>query len=105
MKAATGQAAERDAARSAPSCTGTVPADGGRVAGAGSSASTGRAGSCGRCWSARPPPTRRKGGRFEDALRQVVVVRGTEPLPVRDPVPLHCRRTSPAGIEGGQRPA
>jgi hypothetical protein len=25
---------------------------------------------------------------FEDALRQVVVVRGSEPLPVRDPVPL-----------------
>jgi hypothetical protein len=25
---------------------------------------------------------------FEEALRQVVVVRGTEPLPVRDPVPL-----------------
>lgn len=25
---------------------------------------------------------------FEQALRQIVVVRGTEPLPVRDPVPL-----------------
>jgi hypothetical protein len=25
---------------------------------------------------------------FEDALRQVVVVRGTDPLPVRDPIPL-----------------
>jgi hypothetical protein len=25
---------------------------------------------------------------FEDALRQVVVIRGTDPLPVRDPIPL-----------------
>jgi hypothetical protein len=25
---------------------------------------------------------------FEDAFRRVVVVRGNEPLPVRDPVPL-----------------
>jgi hypothetical protein len=29
-----------------------------------------------------------KSARFEQALRQVVVVRGNEPLPVRDPVPL-----------------
>jgi hypothetical protein len=29
-----------------------------------------------------------KAARFERALRNVVVVRGTEPLPVRDPVPL-----------------
>ena len=32
---------------------------------------------------------------FEDALRQVIVVRGTEPLPVREPVPLQL----PAGVE------
>lgn len=32
---------------------------------------------------------------FVDALRQVVVVRGTEPLPVREPVPLQL----PAGVE------
>jgi hypothetical protein len=32
---------------------------------------------------------------FEDALRQVVVVRGSEPLPVRDPVPLQL----PSGVE------
>jgi hypothetical protein len=29
-----------------------------------------------------------KAGVFEEAFRQVVVVRGSEPLPVRDPVPL-----------------
>lgn len=32
---------------------------------------------------------------FEDALRQVVVVRGADPLPVREPVPLQL----PAGVE------
>jgi Protein of unknown function (DUF3710) len=32
---------------------------------------------------------------FEDALRGVVVVRGPEPLPVRDPVPLQL----PSGVE------
>jgi hypothetical protein len=29
-----------------------------------------------------------KGAAFEEAFRQVIVVRGTEPLPVREPVPL-----------------
>lgn len=33
-----------------------------------------------------------KAGPFLDALRQVVVVRGTEPLPVREPVPLRLPR-------------
>ena len=32
---------------------------------------------------------------FEDALRHVVVVRGTTPLPVREPVPLQL----PSGVE------
>jgi hypothetical protein len=36
-----------------------------------------------------------KAQQFEDALRGVVVVRGTAPLPVRDPVPLQL----PAGVE------
>jgi hypothetical protein len=31
---------------------------------------------------------RRKAAVFEEALRQCVVVRGTDPLPVREPVPL-----------------
>jgi hypothetical protein len=29
---------------------------------------------------------------FEDVLREVVVVRGTDPLPVRDPIPLRLPR-------------
>ena len=32
---------------------------------------------------------------FEEAFRHVVVVRGTEPLPVKEPVPLQL----PAGVE------
>jgi hypothetical protein len=32
---------------------------------------------------------------YEELLRQVVVVRGSEPLPVREPVPLRL----PAGVE------
>ncbi|MBE7190097.1 DUF3710 domain-containing protein [Jatrophihabitans endophyticus] len=38
---------------------------------------------------------------FEDALRQVVVVRGAEPLPVREPVPLQL----PEGVELPDAPA
>jgi hypothetical protein len=45
--------------------------------------------------------TRRAAG-FEEALRNTIVVRGTEPLPVRDPVPLRL----PPGVElPGQPPA
>jgi hypothetical protein len=36
-----------------------------------------------------------KASAFEDALRNVIVVRGTEPLPVREPVPLRL----PTGVE------
>ena len=36
-----------------------------------------------------------KARRFEDALRGVVVVRGPDPLPVREPVPLQL----PSGVE------
>ena len=31
---------------------------------------------------------------FEEAFRQIIVVRGNDPLPVREPVPLTCRRMS-----------
>jgi hypothetical protein len=39
---------------------------------------------------------------FEDALRAIVVVRGTDPLPVRDPVPLQLPKeaTDQLGAEG-----
>lgn len=42
-----------------------------------------------------------KAARFEQALREVIVVRGSEPLPVRDPVPLRLPRdlTLPDGSE------
>ncbi|MBN9619237.1 MAG: DUF3710 domain-containing protein, partial [Actinobacteria bacterium] len=36
-----------------------------------------------------------KAAAFEDTLREVVVVRGNEPLPVREPVPLQL----PTGLE------
>jgi hypothetical protein len=43
---------------------------------------------------------RSKAARFEDALRNVVVVRGNDPLPVRDPVPLQLPKEIVAA-EGG----
>ncbi len=65
----------------------------------GSSGSTGRAGSCGRCWSAPWPTTRPRPARSRTALRNVVVVRGSEPLPVREQVPLQLagRSAHPGG--------
>jgi hypothetical protein len=41
-----------------------------------------------RAMLAGAPADPARAERFEKLLRQVVVVRGTEPLPVRDPVPL-----------------
>jgi hypothetical protein len=41
-----------------------------------------------RAMLAGAPADPGRADRFEELLRQVVVVRGTEPLPVRDPVPL-----------------
>jgi hypothetical protein len=43
---------------------------------------------------------RSKAARFEEALRNVVVVRGNDPLPVRDPVPLQLPKEIVAA-EGG----
>jgi hypothetical protein len=44
-----------------------------------------------------------KAARFERALRNVVVVRGSEPLPVRDPVPLRLpKELTGEGQEGGE---
>jgi hypothetical protein len=45
-----------------------------------------------------------RAARFEQALRQVVVVRGTEPLPVRDAVPLRLPRDAvlPGGPAEGE---
>jgi hypothetical protein len=43
-----------------------------------------------------------KAAPFEDALRAVVVVRGNEPLPVREPVPLQLPKEAldQLGAEG-----
>jgi hypothetical protein len=41
-----------------------------------------------RAMLAGAPADPARAERFENLLRQVIVVRGTEPLPVRDPVPL-----------------
>jgi len=74
---------------------GTVPAmvDAYRCA---LSESTGRGGSCAGCSSAslQIPPC----GRYEDVLRNVIVVRGNEPLPVRDAVPLRLPKTPSSPI-------
>jgi hypothetical protein len=45
-----------------------------------------------------------KAARFEKALRQVIVVRGTEPLPVREAVPLQLPKelTAPEGADEQQ---
>lgn len=39
---------------------------------------------------------------FEDAFRNTIVVRGREPLPVRDPVPLRLPREAQAQLEQAQ---
>ncbi|MCW2494621.1 DUF3710 domain-containing protein [Jatrophihabitans sp.] len=66
--------------------TGTVPGDGGRLPAR-------FIGIDGPRWFLRAmlvgaPADPARAARYEDLLRNVVVVRGAEPLPVRDPVPL-----------------
>jgi hypothetical protein len=66
--------------------TGTIPGDGGKVP-------VRFIGVDGPRWFLRamlvgPAADPAKGSRFEDTFRNVVVVRGTDPLPVRDAVPL-----------------
>jgi len=45
---------------------------------------------------------RAKAASFEQALRQVVVVRGVEPLPAREPVPLRLPKELTAQAEDGE---
>ena len=52
-----------------------------------------------RCSAGRRRPTRRKAAVLEDTVRNIVVVRGTSPMPVRDPLPLAL----PADISGADR--
>jgi hypothetical protein len=44
-----------------------------------------------------------KAARFEKALRDVVVVRGSEPLPAREPVPLRLPKELAAQIEDAEQ--
>jgi hypothetical protein len=86
LKQQRGNPAERDAGRFGTELTGTVPAEGGRVP-------VRFIGVDGPRWFLRamlvgPAADPAKAGRFEEALRNVIVVRGSDPLPVRDPVPL-----------------
>ena len=68
----------------------------------GSSESTVRAGSCARCWSGPIAVNATKAAPFEDALRAIVVVRGSEPLPVREPVPLQLPKEAADQLGAGQ---
>jgi hypothetical protein len=86
LKQQRGNPAERTNGTFGTELTGTIPADGGRVP-------VRFIGVDGPRWFLRamligPPSDPAKGKRFEDALRNVIVVRGNDPLPVRDPVPL-----------------
>jgi hypothetical protein len=86
LKEQRGNPAEREGGTFGTELTGTVPGEGGRVP-------VRFIGVDGPRWFLRamlvgPAADPAKAGRFEDALRAVVVVRGTDPLPVRDAVPL-----------------
>jgi hypothetical protein len=86
LKGQRGNPAERANGAFGTELTGTIPADGGRVP-------VRFIGVDGPRWFLRamlvgPPSDPAKAKRFEDALRDVIVVRGNDPLPVRDPVPL-----------------
>jgi hypothetical protein len=50
-----------------------------------------------------PAIDRSKAARFEKVLRQVVVVRGTEPLPAREPVPLRLPKELGAQSDDDER--
>lgn len=86
LKEQRGNPAEREGGAFGTELIGTVPGEGGRVP-------VRFIGVDGPRWFLRamlvgPAADPAKAGRFDDALRNVVVVRGTDPLPVRDPVPL-----------------
>ncbi len=49
-----------------------------------------------------PATDKAKAARFEDALRQVVVVRGVEPLPAREPVPLRLPKELATQLAEGE---
>lgn len=86
MKGQRGNPAERTGGAFGTELTGTVPAEGGRLP-------VRFIGVDGPRWFLRAMLVGSvaepgKGARFEDALRKIVVIRGADPLPVREPVPL-----------------
>jgi hypothetical protein len=86
LKQQRGNPSERAEGVFGPELAGTIPGDGGRVP-------VRFIGVDGPRWFLRamlvgPAADPAKAGQFEQALRNVVVVRGLEPLPARDPVPL-----------------
>lgn len=86
MREQRGKPVERADGPFGTELTGTLPGDGGRV-------DVRFLGIDGPRWFLRAmlvgaPARPDSGAEFEEVLRQVVVVRGTEPLPVREPVPL-----------------
>jgi hypothetical protein len=86
MRSQKGSPTERANGAFGVELTGTVPGEGGRVP-------VRFIGIDGPRWFLRAllagtPADPARAGRYEDVLRNVVVVRGHEPLPVRDPVPL-----------------
>ena len=99
LDAQRGQAKERTDGSWGTELHGTVPGDGGRVP-------VRFIGVDGPRWFLRAmfvgtvakEPAKAK--RFEDALRNVVVVRGNEPLPVREPVPLELPKELQAADAG-----
>lgn len=86
MRGQKGSPTERANGTFGVELTGTVPGDNGRVP-------VRFIGIDGPRWFLRAllaggPADPSRAARFEDLLRNVVVVRGNEPLPVREPVPL-----------------
>jgi hypothetical protein len=86
MRSQKGSPSERPNGAFGVELTGTVPGEGGRVP-------VRFIGIDGPRWFLRAllagtPADPARAGRYEDVLRNVVVIRGHEPLPVRDPVPL-----------------
>ena len=87
MRSQKGSPTERASGAFGVELTGTIPGEGGRVP-------VRFIGVDGPRWFLRAllagaPADPARAARFEDLLRNVIVVRGTDPLPVREPVPLH----------------
>lgn len=102
MNQQRGQARERADGPFGVEITGTLPADGGRLP-------VRVIGIDGPRWFVRATLVGRVASdqalsdAFEDALRNLVVVRGTDPLPAREPVPLRLPKEMAATIESADQ--